>query len=58
LLQDDPRLKALRGGQHLSEELWETVGRSVSRGSVYVTLDRSEGKGWIESELSESRLAS
>jgi hypothetical protein len=45
-------------GMRLMEELSATVGRSVSRGSVYVTLDRMEGKGWIESELSESRLAS
>jgi PadR family transcriptional regulator len=42
-------------GMRLMEELESTVGRSVSRGSVYVTLDRMEGKGWIESELSESR---
>ena len=45
-------------GMRLMEKLSATVGRSVSRGSVYVTLDRMEGKGWIESELSESRLAS
>jgi PadR family transcriptional regulator PadR len=42
-------------GMRLMEELEATVGRAVSRGSVYVTLDRMEGKGWIESELSESR---
>lgn len=36
-------------GVRLMEELDERVGRSVSRGSVYVTLDRMEEKGWIES---------
>ena len=42
-------------GVRLMEELEHTVGRSVSRGSVYVTLDRMEGKGWIASEMSEAR---
>lgn len=31
------------------EELERGLGRSVSRGSVYVTLDRLEGKGLIRS---------
>jgi len=31
------------------------VGRRVSRGSVYVMLNRMEDKGWISSELSASR---
>ncbi|MDA0312756.1 MAG: helix-turn-helix transcriptional regulator [Gemmatimonadetes bacterium] len=42
-------------GMQLMKELDTTVGRRVSRGSVYVTLDRLEGKGWIESELSDAR---
>ncbi len=42
-------------GVKLMEELESRVGRSVSRGSVYVTLDRMEDKGWISSELSASR---
>jgi PadR family transcriptional regulator PadR len=42
-------------GTRLMEELEATVSRRVSRGSVYVTLDRLEEKGWIESELSEPR---
>jgi len=42
-------------GTRLMEELRDTVGRSVSRGSVYVTLDRMEEKGWIGSALSEPR---
>lgn len=42
-------------GARLMEELEATVSRRVSRGSVYVTLDRLEEKGWIESELSEPR---
>ncbi len=42
-------------GVKLMEELETRVGRNVSRGSVYVTLDRMEDKGWISSELSASR---
>ena len=42
-------------GVRLMEELESRVGRSVSRGSVYVTLDRLEEKGWIASELSRPR---
>ena len=42
-------------GVKLMEELESQVGRNVSRGSVYVTLDRMEDKGWISSELSASR---
>ena len=42
-------------GVALMKELETTVGRRVSRGSVYVTLDRLEEKGWVTSSLSESR---
>jgi PadR family transcriptional regulator PadR len=42
-------------GVGLMKELETTVGRRVSRGSVYVTLDRLEEKGWVTSSLSESR---
>ncbi len=42
-------------GVRLMEELETRVGRNVSRGSVYVTLDRMEDKGWISSELSASK---
>ncbi len=42
-------------GVRLMEELGTRVGRNVSRGSVYVTLDRMEDKGWISSELSASK---
>jgi len=49
------RLDAEAYGIRLMEELDERAGRSVSRGSVYVTLDRLEAKGWITSEMSESR---
>ena len=41
-------------GVRLMEELEASVGRRVSRGSVYVTLDRIEDKGWIESETVEA----
>lgn len=37
-------------GVRLMQELEDSVGRRVSRGSVYVTLDRLEDKGWIASE--------
>ena len=43
------RLDADAYGVRLMEELERSVGRRVSRGSVYVTLDRLEDKGWIES---------
>ena len=42
-------------GVRLMEELDERAGRSVSRGSVYVTMDRLEEKGWIASRMSASR---
>ena len=53
-------LAALRLGDEaygvaLMKELESTVGRRVSRGSVYVTLDRMEEKGWIKSSLSKPR---
>ncbi len=42
-------------GAALVRELEATAGRRVSRGSVYVTLDRMEVKRWIESSESEPR---
>ena len=53
-------LAALRLGEDaygaaMSEHLEDRVGRRVSRGSVYVTLDRMEAKGWIRSRMSEPR---
>jgi len=42
-------------GVRLMEELEARIGRRVSRGSVYVTLDRMEAKGWIASETSPPR---
>ncbi len=41
-------------GVRIMEELEASIGRSVSRGSVYVTLDRLEEKGWIASESAPS----
>ena len=49
------RLEKQAYGVRLMEELESRAGRNVSRGSVYVTLDRMEDKGWISSELSASR---
>jgi len=42
-------------GVALMKELEKTVGRRVSRGSVYVTLDRLEEKGCVSSSLSPTR---
>jgi DNA-binding PadR family transcriptional regulator len=49
------RLREEAYGVRLMEELETTVGRRVSRGSVYVTLDRLEDKGWLVSEVSGAR---
>lgn len=49
------RLEDEAYGAALMQELETRVGRAVSRGSVYVTLDRLEDKGWIASEISSSR---
>ena len=40
-------------GARLGQELEERVGRRVSRGSIYVTLDRLESKGAITSRMSD-----
>jgi DNA-binding PadR family transcriptional regulator len=42
-------------GVRLMEELDTAIGRRVSRGSVYVTLDRLEDKGWLTSQVSGAR---
>jgi PadR family transcriptional regulator PadR len=42
-------------GVALMNELESSVGRRVSRGSVYVTLDRLQEKGWVTSKLSQPR---
>lgn len=42
-------------GVRLTEEIEARAGRRVSRGSVYVTLDRLEDKGWIDSRMSPPR---
>ena len=42
-------------GVALIKELEITVGRRVSRGSVYVTLDRLEEKGCVASSFSPAR---
>jgi DNA-binding PadR family transcriptional regulator len=49
------RLEDEAYGMRLMEELEISVGRKLSRGSVYVTLERLEDKGWIVSEHSASR---
>lgn len=49
------RLREDAYGTRLMEELEATADRRVSRGSVYVTLDRLEEKGWIKSTMSEPR---
>ncbi len=42
-------------GAAISKELEERVGRRVSRGAIYVTLDRMEAKGMITSAMSAPR---
>ncbi|MEJ2540212.1 MAG: helix-turn-helix transcriptional regulator [Gemmatimonadota bacterium] len=42
-------------GAAMSQELEERVGRRVSRGAVYVTLDRLEAKGLLRSSMSSPR---
>jgi DNA-binding PadR family transcriptional regulator len=49
------RLGARAYGATLMQELEATAGRRVSRGAVYVTMDRMEEKGWIESRPSDPR---
>lgn len=41
-------------GARLQEELEENADRRVTIGTVYVTLDRLEGKGLVRSWLGES----
>lgn len=36
------------------DELDERAGRTVSRGSLYKTLERMEGKGWVSWEVDET----
>ena len=40
-------------GVRIMEELGRRVGRRTSRGSLYVTLDRLERKGLLESRLAD-----
>ena len=42
-------------GAALGQELEARVGRRVSRGAIYVTLDRLEAKGLVTSSLSAPR---
>jgi PadR family transcriptional regulator PadR len=36
------------------EEIARCTGRDVSRGSIYITLDRLETKGYLKSRLADS----
>ena len=52
------RLKEAAYGPAISAELEERAGRRVSRGALYGTLDRLEGKGflaWTEGEGTPER---
>ena len=42
------RLKGEAFGPDISSELEERAGRRVSRGALYATLDRLQGKGFLE----------
>ena len=51
-------LAVLRLGDHayavaIGQELLEQTGRDVSRGSIYITLDRLETKGYLKSRLGD-----
>ena len=37
----------------IAEEILSCTGRSVSRGSIYITLDRLETKGYLKSRLAD-----
>ena len=37
----------------IRDEILERTGRDVSRGSVYITLDRLETKGYLRSRLAD-----
>ncbi len=37
----------------IRDELLERTGRDVSRGSIYITLDRLETKGYLRSRLAD-----
>ena len=37
----------------IGEEILRCTGRDVSRGSIYITLDRLETKGYLKSRLSD-----
>jgi DNA-binding PadR family transcriptional regulator len=41
-------------GSAMLDEIEARTGRRVSRGSVYITLDRLEDKGLLESRLEEA----
>ena len=38
----------------IRDEILECTGREVSRGSIYITLDRLETKGYLKSRLADS----
>ena len=44
------RLRGEAYGTRIAEEIRERSGRAVNRGSLYVTFDRLEARGLIESE--------
>jgi DNA-binding PadR family transcriptional regulator len=41
----------------VKNEIWRRTSRSISRGAVYVTLDRMERKGYLKSELGQPTAA-
>jgi PadR family transcriptional regulator PadR len=46
-------LKGAGYGSSILEEIAARTGRRVSRGAVYITLDRLEGKGLLDSALGD-----
>ncbi|MEQ9401711.1 MAG: PadR family transcriptional regulator [Longimicrobiales bacterium] len=47
------RLKEGAFAPEVADELEESVGRSVTRGALYSTLNRMEEKGWVVWETEE-----
>jgi DNA-binding PadR family transcriptional regulator len=47
------RLGSNAYGVTIREEIEARTGRAVSRGAIYITLDRLEAKGYLHSSLAE-----
>jgi len=48
------RLGSMAYAVPIRQEIEERTGRSVSRGAIYITLDRLEKKGYLASRLADA----